>query len=81
MNIEVKLFMKFKNYLPRDSKEDGAIICLKEGSTVDDLLRALGIPTNEPMVLVINGASQGIDNAQALKDGDGVFIFPPVGGG
>lgn len=81
MNIEVKLFMKFKNYLPRDSKDDEAIICHNEGSTVDDLLHAFGIPTNEPKVLMINGVSQGTDNTQALKDGDSVLNSPPIGGG
>lgn len=84
MNIELKLFMQFKNYLPSDSQDDKAIISLKEGATVDDLLKTIGIPNDEPKLLVINGVSQGTttdSNTQVLKDRDVVSIFPPVGGG
>ena len=84
MNIEVRLFMRFRKYLPAGAKENKAIISLKEKATVEDLFKTLGIPENEQRVLVINGVSQGTSgegNSQALKDKDLVLIFPPVGGG
>jgi molybdopterin converting factor small subunit len=84
MNVDLKLFMDFRRYLPPDSVEGKAMVSLQEGATVDDLFKTLGIPINQPKVLVINGVSQGMDqdrNSHVLKDGDVVSVFPPVGGG
>jgi len=49
------MFMDFKKYLPSDSINGKAEICLKEGSTLEDLLKTLGIPVNQPRIIVING--------------------------
>ena len=84
MNVEVRMFMDFKKYLPSDSINGKAEICLKEGSTLEDLLKTLGIPVNQPKIIVINGISQGVSTKvgeQVLKEEDVVSIFPPVAGG
>ena len=81
VTIELKMFMKFRKYLPADSSDGKAMISLEEGSTLEGLLKILGVPDDEHGIVVINGISQGMDSPQVLKDGDVVAFFAPVGGG
>lgn len=85
MNIEVRMFMKFKAYLPSNSEGGKAMLSLEEGSTFSDLLNSLAIPVDEPKLVIINGISRGISSdkvkTEKLSDGDVVAIFPPAGGG
>ena len=84
MNIEVRLFIDFKKYLPAAAKDGKAILSIKEGSTIADLYAVLGLPLNDPKIVVLNGISQGTCtqiNSRELNEGDIVAIFPPVGGG
>lgn len=84
MYIEVRMFMEFRKYLPLDAVEGKARVKVEEGTTVDGLLESLGVPLDEPKILVVNGVSHGAcapASDQKLKDGDVVAVFPPVGGG
>ncbi len=84
MQIEVRMFMEYRKYLPDDAVEGKTMVTVEEGTMVDGLLESFGIPLDEPKILVINGVSHGACatvNDQPLKDGDVVAIFPPVGGG
>ncbi len=84
MNIEVRAFINFKNYLPRDAEDGKAVLSIKEGATFADLLKVLGIALDEPRIVVLNGVSQGTTpeaNDRVLSDGDIVALFPPLGGG
>lgn len=84
MNIEVRTFINFKSYLPPDAKDGKAVLAIKDGSTFSDLLNVLGIPIEEPRIVVLNGVSQGTSpevNTRVLNEGDIVAIFPPIGGG
>ena len=78
------MFIDLKKYLPSGSINGKATICLKGGSTLEDLLKTLDIPANEPRIIVINGISQGVStkvSEHILQEGDVVSIFPPVAGG
>ncbi len=82
--IELKMFMTLKKYLPAEPSEDRAMVALDEGSTFEDLLNILGIPIDQPKLVIINGISQGVTtevNNRLLQEGDIVCIFPPAGGG
>lgn len=84
MNIEVRMFMKYREFLPPTATNGKVTVSLKEGSTFSDLLAVFGIPKEDPKLVVINGISQGVSdkvNQAALKDGDIVAVFPPAGGG
>lgn len=84
MKIELKTFTKFKKYHPTDSLDEKGLFSVKDGTTVTELLDTLGIPANEPKLIVINGVSCGVSqkvNAQTLKDGDVVAILSPATGG
>ena len=84
MQIQLKLFMSFKQYLPEGSSEGKAILSLKDGTTFADLLDTLGIPHDKPRLVIINGMSRGVSDTvstEPLNDGDIVAIFPPALGG
>ena len=84
LRIEMRMFMKFKQYLPPGSSDGKAMISLKDGGTLGDLLDTLAIPRDEPKLVIINGISRGVSNTvntETLSDGDVVAIFPPSGGG
>ncbi len=84
MNIEVRMFMEFRSYLPPDATGGRATIPLEEGATVEKLLNLLGITLDKPKITVINGVSMGLSNAAhstVLHEGDIVSLFSPVGGG
>ena len=84
MRVEIRMFMKFKEYLPAGSTNGKVVISVKDGATLADILDGLGIPCDEPKLVIINGISRGVSevvNAETLSDGDVVAIFPPSGGG
>jgi molybdopterin converting factor small subunit len=84
VNIEVRMFINFKAYLPAHAKDGKAVIAIQDGATLLDLYGQLGMPLEEPKIVVLNGISQGTTdevNTRILQDGDIVAIFPPIGGG
>jgi molybdopterin converting factor small subunit len=84
VKIELKLFMRFKQFLPDGAHKGVAPMTLPEGSTFGDLLQMLGMPLPEDKIVVINGISHkqsAATNAITLNDGDTVAIFPPIAGG
>ena len=84
MQVELRLFMDFREYLPADSEGGKTKVSLNEGATILDLLNTVGIPSDKPKILVINEASYGMSqevNEHLLEDGDVIAVFPPVGGG
>lgn len=84
MNIEIRMFMEFRSYLPPGATGGRATMPLEEGSTVENLLNRLGIPPDKPKIVVVNGVSLGFSNAlhsPVLHEGDIVAFFSPVGGG
>ena len=84
MQIELKLFMRFKEYLPAGGENGIAQHEIADGSTFLDLLNNIGMPVEEDKIIVINGIShkQGEEvNTLQLKENDTVAIFPPIAGG
>lgn len=75
IEIDLRLFVTLSGYLPENNE------CLKihEGTTVDKLIRDLGIPDELVKLVFINGKRE--DKAYQLKHGDRAGLFPPVGGG
>ena len=84
MQIELKMFMKFKEYLPKNSENGRTLFGVKEGSTFKDLMQMLGMPNEEDKIIVINGISfkpSEMLNARKMGEGDTVALFPPIAGG
>ncbi len=79
MKIEVKLFANFRDYLPEGSDRFSCKVTVNGSERVTDILRNLGIPTDHPKIILINGIHGKEEDL--LKDGDILSIFPPVAGG
>jgi molybdopterin converting factor small subunit len=79
VKLEVRLFATLGSYLPEGAQGDGAIMAFPAGTTVDDVVRALGIPSHLPFMTVVNGHE--VDPGQVLAEGDVVAMFPPLAGG
>ncbi len=79
MNIELKLFFDFKNFLPSESGKNTTIINLENGTTVQKLIEILNLPPEIPKNILLNGIKA--DNERKLQEGDSVAVFPPMAGG
>ncbi|ABW68307.1 MoaD/ThiS family protein [Desulfosudis oleivorans] len=79
MKIEIRLFASLAPYgkTPLISPE-GMMEC-KPPTTVADLVEALAVPQDEIKLVFLNGKHAGLD--AAVKEGDRIGLFPPVGGG
>ena len=72
--IEVRLFATLREGRGKVQHLEAANI-----SVAGDIIRQLEIPAEEVAILLVNGFHQKPD--YAVKDGDVVALFPPVGGG
>ena len=76
--VTVKLFAALRKFLPAGS-EDGLVLKLPVGSTVQDAIDALGIPSDHAGMLV--SKDEHIEANSPLADGQELSIFPPLAGG
>ena len=79
MNVEIALYATLSKYLPPGAQNRKAVIEVKDGATVREVMNRLGIPPDLPNMLLVNGR-QATDGT-ALKDGETLSIFPPLAGG
>ena len=84
MQIQVKLFATYRDYLPSECTRGGntsGVLDMEaqEGETAVTVLTRLGVPTDEASVVVVNGRSPEPD--QLLQEGDVVCAFPAIAGG
>ncbi len=79
MKLEVKLFADFREYLPPGSEKYSCWLELEEGSTIGQALERLRIPDSIPMITLVNGLHQTLEDR--LHPGDVLSVFPPVAGG
>ena len=75
IKIDLRLFATLAKYTPENSD------CLKisNKTTVEKLIKDMGIPQDLVKLIFINGRKQ--TGKYRLKDNDRVGLFPPVGGG
>jgi len=79
MKIQVALFATLSKYLPPGAENRRAVIEVKDGATVREVMNQLGIPADLPNILLVNGR-QAPEGA-VLKDGETLSVFPPLAGG
>lgn len=79
MKIEVALFATLSKYLPPGAQNRRAVIEVKDGATVREVLTQLGIPPELPNILLVNGR-QSPENT-VVKEGETLSVFPPLAGG
>ena len=79
MEVEVKLFANFREYLPPESEKYSCTLKLEEGTTIGQVLERLKIPESVPMITLVNGIHRKTEDP--LQPGDVLSVFPPVAGG
>ncbi len=79
MKIEVALYATLSKYLPPGAQNRKAVIEIRDGATVREVLSHLGIPRDLPNILLANGRQAPEETV--LRDGDALSVFPPLAGG
>lgn len=79
MEIEVRLYAMFREYLPDGTKGFSFTRELPAESSLSDLFEALKLPPDMSKMVIIDGRITSED--YLLHDGDIVNIFPPIAGG
>jgi molybdopterin synthase sulfur carrier subunit len=76
--IDLRLFGHLRKYHP-GGVNPGSLAEVSEGCSVGDLLDQLGIPPDDPKIILVNGIHA--DRQHPIQEGDRVSIFPPIAGG
>ncbi len=79
MKIEVALFATLSKHLPPGAQNRRAVIEVKDGATVREVMTQLGIPPDLPNILLVNGRQA--PETTVLRDGETLSVFPPLAGG
>lgn len=77
--VKVKLFAFLSGYAEGISPGTQFEVELSESASLRDLLKHLGIPSDEAQVTFVNGIIQSLEFC--LQAGDEIGIFPPIAGG
>ena len=75
--VSVRLYLGQRQAERREGEE--RILNLPEGSTVGGVLKHLGIPDTQPMIILRNSSHAALDDE--LAGGDALVILPPLDGG
>lgn len=81
IEINVKLYLALKEYLPKEADGKEVIQFFQDKVTMGDLLKAIKIPPEEIMVIFVNsvGVTEEDDvSDRELQDGDTVEIFGSI---
>lgn len=79
MPVNVFLSTTLRAYLPGYDPARGVSLSVVPGTTVSDLCRQMGIPTEKIKIVMVNGKSASFGDR--LAGDERVGLFPPVGGG
>jgi sulfur-carrier protein len=79
MKIRIILYASLAHLLPPNSCGNSCIMDFEPESTVETLLEGLGIPSDSPKIVFLNG--RHAEAGDILRDGDRIAVFPPIAGG
>lgn len=79
MKVVVHLTATLRAYLPPGTRGDSVVLDVPAGTTVDQVVHSLRIPSELERLTVINGLDATPD--QPLVEGDVLSVFPPLAGG
>jgi sulfur carrier protein ThiS len=77
IHITLKLYGNLKRYAPQ--RKETARMEIESGTTIRALLTRLGVPDAQVWMSAVN--DNVVDASAALRDGDVLEVFEPVGGG
>ena len=82
LHIEVRVFAYLRQQICSEVTSDPNEvfrIAVPQGTTLEKLLIILNLPTDQPIITLVNGLRQPFN--YLLLNEDRVGLFPPVGGG
>ncbi|MBN2554833.1 MAG: MoaD/ThiS family protein [Anaerolineales bacterium] len=79
MQVEVTVFATLRHYMPGLPIGGSRQIDVQPGTTVADLMHALGLPSEEVKVVMRNHLQAELSDA--VEDGDRIAYIPAVAGG
>jgi molybdopterin converting factor small subunit len=79
MKLRVMLFGTLRSRMRGYDPGKGIEIDMTSGSTVEEMVRCLGLSPDEAGVVLVKGVCKRF--SEPLEDGDEVNIFQPIGGG
>jgi len=79
MRVELKFFASLAKYAAHPLLSADGVVELPSPVSVGQIADALNIPRQEIKLIFLNGIHVQMDTA--VKDGDRVGFFPPIGGG
>ena len=77
--VTVKLYSTLQRYIENYDPATGVQIVLTEGATVEDLIRSLGLPIREALLVIVRNVVR--KSGYKLIDGDIITVFSIIGGG
>lgn len=80
MNVEVRRYATLASADAERPSGDPVAVTLEDGATVARLLQALGLPSGDVHLVIVDGRICH-DRGKILRPGARVALFPPVGGG
>ncbi|HJR02782.1 MAG TPA: MoaD/ThiS family protein [Methylomirabilota bacterium] len=77
--MAVHLTATLRGYLPPGTRGDHVVLDVPNGTTVDQVIHSLRIPSELERLTVVNGRDAA--PGQQLVEGDVLSVFPPLAGG
>jgi sulfur-carrier protein len=79
VRVAVHLTATLRGYLPPGTRGDHVVLDVPDGTTVDQVIHSLRIPSELERLTVVNGRDAA--PGQQLAEGDVLSVFPPLAGG
>jgi sulfur carrier protein ThiS len=84
MQVTVKLFATFRDYLPPEARRNNALgLEVEPGITVQQLIGRFNLPECLVHLVLVNGSfiPPEARASTVLGDGDQLAVWPPIAGG
>lgn len=83
VGVQVKLGGAMVQYAPADQPGSRQVFDLEKQTTVQDLLDKLGVPVEQPLMIILNDAMIARSDyaATVLTNGDALALMPPIQAG
>jgi molybdopterin synthase sulfur carrier subunit len=83
MKVRIKLYALLGVYLPEYAKKNEADIEFPEGTSITEMLSAVGVPLEQCHLVLVNGVfvAPSERNSRSVVEGDALAVWPPVAGG